>query len=66
MPRGRPKGSKNRKQSQQIADRVQVANKFATTLIAYFHLDGAEKVAQMILERVRAQQVTVNEKYGGQ
>ena len=50
----RPKGSKNRTKAA-VTDVAQLANHFATVFICSYHLDGAEKLAQKILEQIRAQ-----------
>ncbi len=50
----RPKGSKN-KTRVIVTDVAQLAKHFATVFICSYHLDGAEKLAQKILEQIRAQ-----------
>lgn len=50
----RPKGSKNKAKAV-VTNVAQLARHFATVFICSYHIDGAEKLAQKILEQVRAQ-----------
>lgn len=57
--RGRPKGSKNKK----AFENSYTAKKLAANLIASFGIDGAEMVAERMLELIRTSKANLNEKY---
>lgn len=61
--RGRPKGSKNKTNGMTINMAI-IADRFAAIFIAQHHLDGAEKLTQSILEKIRAQKQIRKEKHG--
>lgn len=56
----RPKGSKNKTKATSnllsAAELVRLAEHFATVFICSYHLDGAEHLAQLTLEKIRAKQ----------
>lgn len=55
---GRPKGSKNKTKVTSNfmdgADLKRLVTHYATVFVCSFHIDGAEKLAEKILERIRA------------
>lgn len=51
---GRPKGSKNKTKGVAALDLDKTAQHFADIFIAGEHIDGAEKLAERILEKIRA------------
>jgi len=54
--RGRPKGSKNKPKAKAV-ELCKIADYFATIFIAQHHVDGAERLAELILQKIRAQKV---------
>lgn len=62
--RGRPKGSKNKTKGIATLDLNRKAEHFANLFIGYETLDGAERLAVKILEKIRASKERLEKKYG--
>jgi len=62
--RGRPKGSKNRAKGVIASDLNRKAQHFADVFIGYEKIDGAEKLAVKILEKIKASKDRLEKKYG--
>jgi len=60
---GRPKGSKNKVKA--IAININdLAQRHADLFIAAYHIEPAERLAELILEKIRANAKRLKEKYG--
>lgn len=61
---GRPKGSKNKAVTVKFVDINQLAQRHADLFIAAYHIEPAERLAELILEKIRASSQRLREKYG--
>lgn len=60
---GRPKGSKNKVKT--VAVNINdLAQRHANLFIAAYHIKPAERLAELILEKIRANKKRLKEKYG--
>jgi len=61
---GRPKGSKNKSKYAKIENFDRIVDYFAADFICGYHIDGAEKLARRILEKIVAKKEQLERKYG--
>jgi len=60
---GRPRGSKNKIKAIAI-NMNDLAQRHADLFIAAYHIEPAERLAELILEKIRANNKRLKEKYG--